>query len=94
MEKRFCPNCGSDNIDFVAGGMTGSFMCNDCEYSGSVFPTKGKSKDEEETDEDEMMEEEQIVLRNKNAKKIAVPIKPVKKINKTKVSKKKTRGKK
>jgi len=38
--KRFCPNCGSDNVEMVAGGMTGSFMCNDCGFSGSVFPER------------------------------------------------------
>src|SRR3989344_2892271 len=65
--KRFCPNCGSDNVEMVAGGMTGSFMCNDCGFSGSVFPErpivgrKGIDNEDEEVvegmDEDEVEEE-------------------------------------
>lgn len=38
--KKFCPRCGSDDVEMVAGGITGSFMCNNCGYSGSVFPEK------------------------------------------------------
>ncbi len=37
---RICPNCGSEEVMMVAGGITGSWMCKKCGYSGSVFPEK------------------------------------------------------
>ena len=37
---RICPNCGSENVEAAAGGITGSFMCGECGFSGSVFPEK------------------------------------------------------
>ena len=36
--KKICPNCGSNEVDMIAGGITGSWMCKECGYSGSVFP--------------------------------------------------------
>ena len=36
--RRFCPNCGSEDIALVAGGTTGSFMCKKCGFAGSLFP--------------------------------------------------------
>ncbi len=38
--KKFCPNCGSENIHMVAGGITGTWMCANCGYSGSIFPER------------------------------------------------------
>ncbi len=38
--KKFCPNCGSEDIDMVTGGITGSWICRKCGYSGSIFPEK------------------------------------------------------
>ena len=40
ISKKFCPNCGSEDVMMVAGGMTGTWMCKNCGYSGSVFPEK------------------------------------------------------
>ena len=40
ISRKFCPRCESENIEMVAGGIIGSFMCEDCGFSGSVFPEK------------------------------------------------------
>lgn len=40
ISKKFCPNCGSEEIVMIAGGVTGSWICKNCSYSGSVFPEK------------------------------------------------------
>ena len=37
--KKFCPECGSENVDMVAGGIMGTYVCNDCGYTGA-FPEK------------------------------------------------------
>ncbi|MBI2452410.1 hypothetical protein HYV50_05030 [Candidatus Pacearchaeota archaeon] len=38
--KKFCPKCGSEDIQMVAGGLIGSWMCKNCGFSGSIFPEK------------------------------------------------------
>jgi len=38
--KKFCPNCGGENITFVAGGTIGTSICKTCGYSGALFPEK------------------------------------------------------
>ena len=40
LTKKFCPRCKSENVEMIAAGVTGSFMCRDCGYSGSIFPEK------------------------------------------------------
>ena len=35
--KKICPNCGSDDVTMVAGGITGNWMCKRCGYQGSVL---------------------------------------------------------
>ena len=40
LTTKFCPRCKSDNVKMIAGGITGSFMCRDCGYAGSIFPEK------------------------------------------------------
>lgn len=40
MGKKFCPSCGSEDVMMVAGGVTGSWMCKNCGFSGSIFPEK------------------------------------------------------
>jgi len=37
---KICPNCGSDEVEMIAGGITGSWMCKHCGFSGSIFPEK------------------------------------------------------
>lgn len=37
--KKFCPKCGSEEVDFAAGGLTGGWVCKNCGYSG-MFPEK------------------------------------------------------
>jgi len=34
---KICPNCGSEDVYMVAGGIIGSWMCKKCGYTGSVF---------------------------------------------------------
>lgn len=34
LAKKFCPECGSENVQMVAGGITGGWMCGDCGYTG------------------------------------------------------------
>jgi len=38
--KKFCPRCGSEDVEMVAGGTMGTFICKNCLFSGSVFPEK------------------------------------------------------
>lgn len=40
LTKKFCPRCGSEDVDLVAGGVSGTFMCRNCGFSGAVFPEK------------------------------------------------------
>lgn len=34
---KFCPNCKSEDVEMVAGGITGGWMCRACGYSGPVL---------------------------------------------------------
>ena len=36
---KFCPQCGSEDIALVAGGIMGTFMCKNCGYNG-IMPEK------------------------------------------------------
>ncbi len=38
--KKFCPNCGSDDVQMIAGGTIGTWICKNCGFSGSIFPEK------------------------------------------------------
>jgi transposase-like protein len=38
--KKFCPKCNSEDIELVAGGVTGNYMCRNCGFSGTLFPEK------------------------------------------------------
>ncbi|PXY71322.1 hypothetical protein CXX78_01660 [Candidatus Parvarchaeota archaeon] len=40
LTKKFCPRCGSEDVHMIAGGITGSWMCGNCGYTGSIFPEK------------------------------------------------------
>ena len=91
--KKFCPSCGGDNVEMVAGGMTGAWMCVDCGYSGSIFPEKpivgSKLSDNESEDEEDLdLDEEKEIKVRKKAKK-----KNIKKVRKV-VKKAKKGGKK
>ena len=35
--KKICPNCGSEEVYMIAGGMTGAWMCKSCGLIGPVF---------------------------------------------------------
>ena len=38
MRVKFCPNCGSKEIELVAGGNIGMYECKNCGFMGSIFP--------------------------------------------------------
>lgn len=40
LNKKFCPQCGSEDVTMIAAGITGSWMCKKCRFTGSVFPEK------------------------------------------------------
>ncbi|MDO8508472.1 MAG: hypothetical protein Q7S27_02185 [Nanoarchaeota archaeon] len=40
LSVKFCPQCNSEDIQMVAGGITGTWTCKDCGYIGSIFPEK------------------------------------------------------
>ncbi len=39
LSRKFCPQCGSEDIALVAGGIMGTFMCKNCGYNG-IMPEK------------------------------------------------------
>ncbi len=40
ISKKFCPKCKSEDVEMVAGGITGSWVCGNCGFMGTVFPEK------------------------------------------------------
>ena len=40
VSKKFCPRCGSEEVEMIAGGITGTWMCRKCGFSGAIFPEK------------------------------------------------------
>jgi ribosomal protein L37AE/L43A len=40
LSKKFCPKCGSEDVHLVAGGMTGTWVCKKCKYTGTLFPER------------------------------------------------------
>jgi len=36
-QHKVCPQCGSENIFFEIGFVTGTYRCNDCGYVGPVI---------------------------------------------------------
>ncbi|RMD66254.1 hypothetical protein D6817_04470 [Candidatus Pacearchaeota archaeon] len=61
IEKRICPNCGSDDLVMAAGGVMGIFVCKRCGYRGSVFPVRQIDK--------QAREEKQAPLKSKPSKR-------------------------
>ena len=39
MTRKFCPQCGSEEVALAAGGLTGTYVCKKCGYVG-IFPEK------------------------------------------------------
>ena len=37
---KFCPKCQSTQLIPLAGGQIGIFQCQNCKFSGSIFPEK------------------------------------------------------
>ena len=85
MGTRFCPNCGSEDVDLADGGITGKFICNDCGFTGTIFPERTfLGKDD---DEDEMPVENFEKETKKTGKKASKVKKTEKKKTKSKVKK-------
>ena len=40
ISKKFCPKCKSNNVEMASGGVTGSWVCMDCGFMGTIFPEK------------------------------------------------------
>jgi len=56
LSRKFCPKCGSEDVMMIAAGMTGSWMCKKCGFTGSVFPEKevvGREIDENDMGDEE-----------------------------------------
>ncbi|MEM0466232.1 MAG: hypothetical protein QXL17_01515 [Candidatus Thermoplasmatota archaeon] len=44
--QRFCPECGSTNIDWVLPQLWSKWQCKDCGYQGALIVEDGKIGDE------------------------------------------------
>lgn len=61
---RICPKCGSDDVQMIAGGTIGMWMCKKCGFSGSIFPEKpilGKEVDSENIKNEEIRGNAKII---------------------------------
>ena len=47
MGEKFCPKCGSEDVELEAGGVSGNYRCNKCGYMG-IVPEREDYKTEEE----------------------------------------------
>ncbi len=80
--KKFCPNCGSEEVVMVAGGITGAWMCKECSYSGSIFPEQpligaGRIiKEELDEQEEESMELDEALFGKAKKKSKVKKLKP------------------
>ena len=60
--KRFCPECESEDVEMVAGGVTGMWLCRECGNSG-MFPEKHEpGKEDDEFEEIEKVEDEEYEI--------------------------------
>jgi ribosomal protein L37AE/L43A len=68
--KKVCPQCDSESIDVVAGGVTGSWICNECGYVGA-FPEKPFNEDDEENPliQEDLEEIRESMKKTKRSKK-------------------------
>lgn len=73
--KKFCPNCGSEDVELVAGGMTGGYMCADCGYTSSIFPEKPMGVKIDNEEEEDSVEEDLKMLKSSTKKIISKPVK-------------------
>jgi uncharacterized Zn finger protein (UPF0148 family) len=62
MAKRYCPNCGSENVSEEDG----KYICNACDFEADVFPEKHLIVDDIDDDEEEEMP---VKKEKKNIKK-------------------------
>ena len=46
--KKICPNCGKSDMQMVAGGTTGNWMCQDCGFMGMPLEKEIIEKKDEE----------------------------------------------
>jgi len=68
-EKKICPNCGSEDVESVAGDNKGTYRCPDCSYSGSLFPER-QILIEDDEEEYEGEEDKAAKSLKKNKKKV------------------------
>lgn len=66
--KKFCPNCGSDEVDLAAGGITGMWMCRDCGYTG-IFPEKPLVMTEESIEDNKIRKGKAKTMKNMKGRK-------------------------
>ena len=81
--KRFCPNCGSEDVDLMDGGISGNMQCQDCGFFGTLFPERTLLVEDEDLEDDESVEKEDKISIKKTTKK-----------NKSAIGKKTTKSKK
>lgn len=43
-KAKFCPQCESEDVEMVSGGITGTWKCMNCGFQGAVFPEKEKDE--------------------------------------------------
>ena len=69
--RKFCPNCDSEDVEMVAGGITGIWMCRECGFSSASFPERTLIAEDEDHDDFADMEEieEEIKSKKKNKTK-------------------------
>jgi hypothetical protein len=55
--RKFCPECGSDNVDWVLPQVWSKWQCRDCGYIGPLIVEDGKIAEEIHKDYVKKMEE-------------------------------------
>ena len=68
---KFCPQCGSDDVGFSTGGITGQEICNECGFLG-IFPEKEIIEDSEDNFDlaDELDNDQKIFKTEKSGRNL------------------------
>jgi ribosomal protein L37AE/L43A len=45
--RKICPNCGSEDVFMISGGITGTWKCKNCGHTGAVFEKEIIGSDQE-----------------------------------------------
>ncbi len=67
MGKKFCPECESEEVMLVAGGITGGWMCKECGHVG-IFPEKLEKDSEHDEIDVELIEEVKDAIKEHKKK--------------------------